>query len=499
MEFDVLVIGSGPAGYAASVRARKLGFSVCLVEKGLIGGTCLNRGCIPTKALLHSSLLRREAAEAGQFGVHTGVVSVDFTEVYRRALDVADAIRRNQSAFIEKSGVMLERGCACIEHIENTGGTGMKTVSVSDDNGNRKTVGAKNVLIAAGTTPARIPVVGAELTGVFTSDDLLSGNGALSGAFREKSPALTIIGGGVIGMEFAVIHSNFGGNVTVIEALPRILANMDREISQNLAMLLKKRGVNIITDARLEKIEKSDGGALSCSFTKGAVAGAAIPALESVVSDAVLIAAGRKPETAGLFSPALSRIIELTARGCIRVNEFGMTNVSDIYAAGDIASGNAFGMLADIQLAHAAAAQAERIIDHIAGTIPAPLGAIPSCVYTVPEIACAGFTVDEAKARGIPVIAGKGVFGGNGRAVIERQERGFVKLVFHAETKSLIGAQIVCNRATDVIAWAVQCINSGITAGQIRNSVFAHPTYAETIAQAAEAAASAAADAGIEK
>ncbi|MDR2193954.1 MAG: NAD(P)/FAD-dependent oxidoreductase [Treponema sp.] len=493
MEFDVLVIGSGPAGYAASIKARKRGLSVCLVEKGLIGGTCLNRGCIPAKALLHSSLLRREAAEAGWLGVHAGVVSVDFTEVHRRALDATDAIRRNQTVFLEKSGVRLERGCA---RIESAVDGGMKTVSVSGDGGKRTTIRARQVLIATGTLPARIPAAGAisdtdvsQCAGVFTSDDLLSGSGALFGAFREKNPALTIIGGGVIGMEFAAIYSNFGASVTVIEALPRILAAMDKEISQNLAMILKKRGVRIITDARLEKIEKSGEGTLSCFFTHGAhVPDATAPALESAVSHAVLIATGRKPDTDGLFSSDFSTGIELTGRGYIRVNECGMTNIPGIYAAGDIASGHVFGMTAGMQLAHTAAAQAERIIDHIAGKTPAPLGAIPSCVYTIPEIACAGLTVDEAKARGIPVMTGKGVFGGNGRAVIEQQERGFVKLVFHAETTSLIGAQIVCNRATDIIAWAVQCINAGITAEQIRNSVFAHPTYAETIAQAAEAA-----------
>ncbi|MDR1073033.1 MAG: FAD-dependent oxidoreductase [Treponema sp.] len=488
MESDLLVIGSGPAGYAASIKARRSGLSVSLVEKDLAGGVCLNRGCIPTKALLYSSSLRLKAAEAALFGVHVaaasaGGVSFDSTEVQRRKLEVVDAIRANQIAFIEKNGVSLEWGIA---RIENAGGED-KTVSIAGEDGERKIVRAKRILIATGTKPALIPVAGCDLDGVFTSDDLLGDNGPL---FERCFPKLTIIGGGVVGMEFASIYSNFGGEVTVIEALPRVLANMDREISQTIAMILKKRGVNIITNAQLEKVEKTEasgGGELSCFFKiSGKSAGAPETPPQSIASNAVLIAAGRKPETAGLFSPDSLDAIALTERGYIRVNEAGMTSVAGVYAAGDIASGAAFGMSAGIQLAHTATAQAERIVDHIVGKTPAPLGAIPSCVYTAPEIACAGLTVDEAKERGVPAIAGKGVFGGNGRAVIEHQERSFVKLVFHAETKALIGAQIMCNHATDIIAWAVQCINAGTTAEQIKNSVFAHPTYAETIAQAAD-------------
>ncbi|MDR2447076.1 MAG: NAD(P)/FAD-dependent oxidoreductase [Treponema sp.] len=486
MKFELLVIGSGPAGYAASIKARKAGLSVCLVEKSLVGGACLNCGCIPTKALLYSSSLRRKAAEAALFGVHVaalhdGAVSFDSAEVQRRKLEVVNAIRMNQIAFIEKCGVTLERGSARIESV----GDEDKTVSIAGDDGECKTVRAKRILIATGTKPAFIPVAGCDLDGVFTSDDLLGDNGRL---FESCFPKLTIIGGGVIGMEFASIYNNFGGEVTIIEALPRVLANMDREISQTITMILKKRGVNIITNAlieRLEKIEASGGGELSCFFRKSA--DTPETPLQSLTSNAVLIAAGRRPETAGLFSPDFSGAIALTERGYIRVNEAGMTNVPGVYAAGDIAWGAAFGMSAGVQLAHTATAQAERIADHIIGKTPAPLGAIPSCVYTAPEIACAGLAADEAKGRGVPVVAGKGVFGGNGRAVIENQERGFVKLVFHAETKALIGAQIMCNHATDIIAWAVQCINAGITAAQIRNTVFAHPTYAETIAQAAEA------------
>jgi dihydrolipoamide dehydrogenase len=486
MEFDLLVIGSGPAGYAASIKARKAGLSVCLVEKSLIGGACLNRGCIPTKALLYSSSLRRKAAEAALFGVygaalHDGAVSFDSTEVQRRKLEVVDTIRANQIAFIEKCGVTLERGIARIENASDDD----KTVSIAGgDDGERKIVRAKRILIATGTKPGIIPVAGCDLDGVFTSDDLLGDNGRL---FERCFPKLTIIGGGVVGMEFASIYSNFGGEVAVIEALPRVLSNMDREISQTITMILKKRGVNIITNALFEKFEKTGSGGgreLSCFFRKDADALETPP--QSIASNAVLIAAGRIPETAGLFSPDCLSAIALTERGYIRVNDKGMTSVPGVYAAGDIAWGAAFGMSAGIQLAHAASAQAERIVDHIVGKMPAPLGAIPSCVYTTPEIACAGLSTDEAKERGVPVVASKGVFGGNGRAVIEHQERSFVKLVFHTETKALIGAQIMCNHATDIIAWAVQCINAGITAGQIRNSVFAHPTYAETIAQAAE-------------
>jgi dihydrolipoamide dehydrogenase len=515
--FDLVVIGSGPAGYAAAVKARRFGLGVCLVEKAETGGTCLNRGCIPTKAILHSAGLYREMRESHLFGVNANDVSFDWNAVLARKTEVVDGIRRNQEAFIEKSGIVLEKGCACVDSA--TGGvftngiftSGAFGISINGKDG-RKTIEAKNVLIATGTKPARIPVAGSALPGVITSDNLLAGNatgaipqrltidgGGVIGADNATFPhRLTIIGGGVIGMEFAAAFSSFGTQVTVIEALPRVLANMDREISQNLAMILKKRGVTIITGASLDRIEETGGGsdggssdgisaALRCFYKK------ADTALETAVSDTILMATGRKADTAGLFADGVK--VKLTEKGFIAVDKANMTNIPGLYAAGDITGG--------IQLAHAATAYGERVAEYIAtqsgipagrptqaeGAAPigaiARVGAVPSCVYTTPEIASVGITADEAKERGIPVITGKGIFGSNGKAVIENQERGFIKLVFHAETKALVGCQMMCNRATDMIAWAVQGIDAGITVGQIQSGIFAHPTYAETIAMAA--------------
>ncbi len=482
--FDVCIIGSGPAGYAAALKARAAGLSVCLAEKGRVGGTCLNQGCIPTKALLHSSEVYHAVRESAGFGVRTGEVSFDFAEVCRSADEVVSAMRENQRAFLEKSSVVLEQSAA---RLERTGLEGAE-VSVTDKDGNTKLIQAKRVLIAAGVSPVPPAWLSAERAArseyVFTSDDFLRENGAARGRFFQR---LLIIGGGVIGVEFASIWANFGGEVTIIECLPRILAAMDKEISQNLSMILKKRGVNIITGANVERIERrrceSGGSETVCFFSRNASDGS----LENVAADAVLVAAGRAPtfgapRTESLFSPEMCEKIALTDRGFIRVDEFGRTRVEGVYAAGDAAWCET---LPNFQLAHAATARAERAVAHIIGDTPSREGVIPACVYGSPEIACAGLSADEAKARGIPIRTGKGVFGANGRALIEKQERGFVKLVFHAETDALIGAQIMCNRATDIIAWAVQCIDSGVTSSRIRDTIFAHPTYAEAITQAA--------------
>jgi dihydrolipoamide dehydrogenase len=463
-KFDVVIIGSGPAGAACAFKARSLGLTLCVVEAGDTGGTCLNRGCIPTKTLLHGAALLREAREGERYGVAAGDLRFDFAKLIGWKNTVVSTLRQNQSAALTKAGVTLIRGKALV--------TGPGNVLVhafkenGTDGGGETILEAAAILIAAGTAPARLPIPGHELPGVYTSDAFLEGDGL----FPKR---LAIIGGGVIGVEFAAAYRSFGSEVTIVEALPAILANMDREIGQNLALQLKKRGVGIYAGAHIEHIEASEG-ALALTLTKGGGERVTVPA------DAVLMAAGRKPDAASLFAPDC--IPELTAKGFIQHDAHMMSSIPGIYVAGDISGG--------IQLAHAASAEGEFAASCIAaavkGGVEAAYGTrvIPSCVYTTPEIACAGITAAEAAERGIPAVTGKGVFGANGKAFLENQERGFIKLVFHAESRALMGAQFFCNRATEIIPWAVQCIGDGTTIEQIERTVFPHPSYGETIAQA---------------
>ncbi|MDR0663734.1 MAG: NAD(P)/FAD-dependent oxidoreductase, partial [Spirochaetaceae bacterium] len=394
-------------------------------------------------------------------------------------------LRKNQSAALSKAGVRLETGAARIEE------PGRVTI------GAEKSVAAKTILIASGTIPARLHVPGNELAGVYTSDDFLEANGVFSrgGLFSSPPvegipPRLAIIGGGVIGVEFAAAYSAFGSEVTIIEALPSLLAAMDREIGMSLALLFKKRGIKVITGARIEGIEGTGGiegieaakNSLRVALSAGE-GGTEHPAVEA---DAVLVAAGRKP-SAALFAPGLSAA--LTEKGFIVLDGGMMSSIPGIYAAGDVSGGTLSGGL---QLAHAAEAEGDYAALCIAAALgkapappDAPRRAIPACVYVSPEISQAGLTQAEAEKKGIPAIAGKGVFGANGKAALENMERGFIKLVFHGENRSLIGAQFFCNRATELVSWALSAIEAGATAKHIAETVFPHPSYGETMAQAA--------------
>ncbi|MDR2782608.1 MAG: NAD(P)/FAD-dependent oxidoreductase [Treponema sp.] len=483
-QFDFVIIGSGPAGVSAAFKARSLGLSVCLIEKAEIGGTCLNRGCIPTKAFLHGAKLLRDVREGEIYGLVSGPPVFDFSRLSGWKDTVVQNLRKNQSAALLKAGVRVETGEARVE----------EPGRVSIGGGAGKCVAARTILLAAGTVPAKLPIPGNSLNGVYTSDDILDGNGAFSrgslfpnGPSAGVPPRLAIIGGGVIGVEFAAAYSAFGSEVTIIETLPSLLASMDREIGQNLALLFKKRGVKVMTGVRIDAVEEASS-VLRLTFS-APPDGSAPPAIEA---DAVLMAAGRKPVANTLFAPGI--LPDLTEKGFIALDGNMMSSISGIYAAGDI-SGGAF--CAGLQLAHAAEAQGNYAAACAAAFLnntPAPpekfRQTVPACVYTVPEISSAGLSLAEAEREGVPAIAGKGVFGANGKAALENMDRGFIKLVFHAEKRALIGAQFFCNRATELISWALSAIESGASAEHIAETVFPHPSYAETIAQAAKDALS---------
>ena len=327
-----------------------------------------------------------------------------------------------------------------------------------------------------------------ELDGVLTSDGLF--------ALEEIPESLTIIGGGVIGVEFAEVFSALGCKVTILEALPKLLANLDKEISQNLKMILKKRCVYIHTGASLAKIEKDPAGGLICHYTEK-------DKEQSVSSQYVLCAVGRKPNAAGLFlDPAdmadvagedaalTTKHLEAAAqtahdlgitmeRGFIETDAYGQTGAPGIYAIGDIVKG--------IQLAHVASAQGITAAEKIAGHTPnVDLNIVPSCIYTSPEIASVGITEEDAKASGTPVKVGKYITSANGKSLISKEERGFVKIIAHADTSEILGAQMMCARATDMIGEMATAIANKLTPAQLLAGMRAHPTYNEAVGEALE-------------
>ncbi|MBE5056655.1 dihydrolipoyl dehydrogenase [Pseudoflavonifractor sp. DSM 107456] len=447
MQYDLLVIGGGPGGFAAAVKAAQLGKKVALFEAREPGGTCLNRGCIPTKALMHTSQRYQELKE-GIPGIALGDVKPDWAGLAARKNEVVSTLRDGMASLIKGNKIDLIAEHAVI--------TGPQTVRAGEN-----TYEGAHILVAAGSIPSRPPIPGLDLPGVVTSDELLD----------DISPrdSMVIIGGGVIGVELATVWAAMGTKVVIVEALERILANLDREISQSVSMQLKKQGVEIYTSAMVSRLTEEDGR-LTVHFTHKEEEKAA-----SGVT--VLAAMGRRANTAGLFDGVE---VELN-RGMLVVNDRYETSVPSILAIGDAIGG--------IQLAHKAEAEGVRAVELLYGHVPERVSSpIPSCVYTSPEIAQTGLTADECKAQGIPTLVGKYVMGGNGRTVIEGGGRTFIKVVFHGESHVLLGAQLLCHRATDLVSELNTAVTLGLTAEQMLSPVRPHPTFAEGISEAVEAA-----------
>ena len=383
-KYDLVIIGAGPAGYEAAAKAAAYGMKTALIEEKELGGTCLNRGCIPTKAMLHTTELLNECRQQNEEGIFDAAPVCSFEKLVSRRntvvetlrSQVADLLKRGKAEVIAGRGKITAPGCVEVKTGED----------ISE-------LACENILIAAGSSSAKIPVPGADLPGVIDSDGIF----ALTGIPGE----LVIVGGGVIGVEIASVFSTLGSKVTIIEMLPRILPNMDRELSQNLALILKKQGVEIHAKAGLKRIEKADNGKLSCYYEEKGKEAAAF-------ADKVLIATGRRANVTGIAADSLGL---KTDRGIV-TDEHGFTGVPGVWAAGDVVSGSPL-------LAHYASAAACAVVDRIAGKESrTDLNLVPACIYTSPEIACVGMTEEAAKAAGIRVKTKKAVMHGNARTVI---------------------------------------------------------------------------------
>ena len=443
---DLAVIGAGPGGYEAAFLAADLGMSVALIEKDAVGGTCLNRGCIPTKCLLHSAEILRETREAGVYGIQAGNAVCDPARMQERKREVIQTLRSGIETMAKRKKVTLIRGIGTIH------GDGVVSIRTAEG---EEPLQAENILIATGSKPAMPPIPGIGLKNVVTSDELLD--------WKEPIGRLVIIGGGVIGMEFATLYEAMGTQVTVIEAMNQLLPNMDREIGQSLKMAMKKRGVNICTGARVTEIRKADDGSLICAYDTGKA--------ETAEADVILVCVGRRPCTEGLFAEGIA---PETERGRIVVNADYETSIPHVYAIGDVIGG--------IMLAHAATAEGKNAVYHMAERPERiDLRYVPSCVYTAPEIACVGMTMEEAKAAGIAADSRKALMTANGRTVIAGGDRGYIRTVFEKESGKLLGAQMMCERATDLISEFTLALSMGISIQKMGRIVRPHPTFEEAI------------------
>lgn len=454
-QYDLVIIGAGPGGYEAAYEAADFGMKVALVEKDLVGGTCLNRGCVPTKTMMHSSDAYRIATQSAHIGVSAEGVKADLNRIIDRKCEVSETLRDGIMFLLKKKKVDFVAGTAKV--------TDGHTVEIS---GNEEVseLTAANIMIATGSEPATPPIPGADLPGVLDSTGLLELRGEIMKDF-------VIIGGGVIGIEFATIYSDLGTNVTVVEAMDRLLPNMDKELGRSLKMNFKNRGIDTHTNAMVEKIEERNGR-LVCFYKEK-------DKVQEVEADHILVCTGRRPVTKGVFSAELEEKL-LGARGFLQVDDCYRTEIPSIYGIGDAIGGT--------MLAHTATAEGRNAVAIMNGKEPEiNMNVVAGCIYTSPEIASVGLTQDEAKEAGIDVITKKFPTSANGKTIIEELDRGFIKLVASKEDHTLLGAQLMCGRATDIIGELAVAIANGLTIDEVANTIHPHPTFVEAVCEAARA------------
>ena len=452
-DYQLIVIGAGPGGYTAALRAAKLGLHTAIVERREVGGTCLNRGCIPTKTLLHASQVYSDAAEGARMGVHAGNISYDMGEIFAYKRSVSDKLRQGIHALLKGAKVDVVEGTAQI--------TAPGEVTVTAPDGAAVQYTAERILAATGSVNVRPPIPGLELPGVMTSDELLEGT-------DKPYESLVIIGGGVIGVEFATFYSNLGCRVTLVEGMANLLPMMDRELGQNLAQILKKKGVEVLTSAMVQSLEPAEGGL--CVHLRQKDKDVA------VTGEKVLCAIGRRAYFDGLFAPEMMPALNGKR---LLVDENYQTSIPGVYAIGDASSA--------VQLAHVAAAQGTDCVERMCGSKgTTDLRVIPSCIYSAPEIAVVGLTEAEAKERGIPAVSGKCTLFSNARTIIEDPGRCFMKLVGRTDTREVIGAQLMCQHASDMISQISTAMVNHLTAEQLLSVMRPHPSFEEAMAEAVE-------------
>ena len=453
-EFDLIVIGSGPGGYVAAIRASQLGMKAACVEADKLGGVCLNIGCIPTKSLLTSALLVNEVKGADKHGISIGELSVDMGPAQERSRKVANQLNRGVGMLFRKNKVT---------HIEGWGrlaGDGKVEVETSDGT---DTYRAEHILVATGSRPRSLPFLEIDGERIWSSDHALF--------VKEAPESLAIVGAGAIGMEFADIFEAYGSQVTILEAMDRVLPVEDRDISAQMAKAYRKRGMTIHTGARLESSEVVDDGVVLRFKDKDGKD-------QELKVERVLSAVGRIPNTEDV---GLDRAgVKLTERGnFIEVDEWLRTNVSGVYAVGDCAGG--------ALLAHKASHEGITCIEKIAGVSHGPVdhGNIPNCTYSHPEVASVGLTEEQAREAGHDIEVGKFPWVGNGRALAHGDSEGFIKVIRDRKYSEILGAHIIGPHATELIAEFVIGRHLETTAEEMEKAIHPHPTLSEAVAEAA--------------
>ncbi|KAB2333800.1 dihydrolipoyl dehydrogenase [Bacillus mesophilum] len=459
-EYDLVILGGGTGGYVAAIRASQLGLKTALVEKGKLGGTCLHNGCIPSKALLRSAEVYATAKRSDEYGVMTSDVTVDFGKVQERKGKIVETLHKGVQHLMKQGKIDVYEGLGRILG-PSIFSPMPGTISVEMNNGEEnEMLIPKNVIVATGSRPRTLP--GLEIGGnVMTSDEALK--------LEEIPSSIIIVGGGVIGIEWASMLSDFGAEVTVIEYADRIIPTEDKEISKEMQRLMKKKGVKIVTNAKVLPETLSQGDQVTISAeVKGEQ--------KQFSAEKLLVSVGRQANTEGIGIENTDIQVE---KGAILVNEYYQTKESHIYAIGDVIGG--------LQLAHVASHEGITAVEHIAGNNPSPLDyrLISKCIYSSPEAASVGYTEDEAKEKGYKVKTGKFSFRAIGKALVYGESDGFVKIIADEETNDLLGVHMIGPHVTDMISEAGLAMVLDATPWEVAHTIHPHPTLSEAIGEAA--------------
>jgi dihydrolipoamide dehydrogenase len=443
-------LGGGPGGYVAAIRAKKLGINVAVIEKENLGGVCLNWGCIPTKALAHTSDVIEAVKKSSELGIKISYSGIDFAKVMER---------KDKVVYMNRSGLEYNFKKNQIEIIRGEGRLVSKNkIIVKGSDGNTIEVTAKNIIIATGSHASSVPPF------ILDSEGILDNIGILS--LKELPESMLVVGGGVVGCEFSSIFATFGTKVTIVELMPSILLNEDEEVSSLINKIFTKKGIDIYTGVTVENVSR-ENNKYTCKLSNG----------KTITVDKILVSVGRKPNT-GNIGLAESGV-ETDAKGFIKTDKYLRTNVDNIFAIGDVIGG--------YQLAHVASAEGLVAVDNVLNkNKEMKYNVIPWAIFTIPEIGTVGLSKKQAEEKGYEVCMGMFPFKNSGKAVAIQENEGFIKIFTDASTGEILGSTMIGPRASDLIHEVALAMNGELTVDQIAETVHAHPTLSEAVMETAE-------------